>query len=389
MRKFLLPLVLCLAVGNVSAQKANRKKVLRQISRVENNLSEPFNAAAPKQNILDRMAFYKVKGVSIAVVENYKIVWAKAYGWADEGKKRKLTTSTVFKPGSISKSLNAVGVLRLAQNNKVNLYKDINTYLTSWKFPYDSVAKGKKITLANLLSHTAGLSVYGGFPGYKSNAALPTIPQILDGVAPANTPAVHSLFEPGVKFEYSGGGTIISQLIITDVTHKTYEQFMYDSVLKPLGMKNSFYTAAAPNKNNLKKLATGYTKEGIPVTATFNVYPEQAPLGLWTNPSEICKYLIEMQLAYKGESAKLLNKEMAHLHLTPYIDASATMGAFIGDRNGEKYFFHDAGNEGFRGLFYGSVEGGNGVAIFVNSDEGNIILELLFSVASVYKWKGF
>jgi tetratricopeptide (TPR) repeat protein len=80
---------------------------------------------------------------------------------------------------------------------------------------------------------------------------------------------------------------------------------------------------------------------------------------------------------------------MASLQLTPYIDNSATMGAFIGDRNGEKYFFHDAGNEGYRGLYYGSVDGGNGLVVFVNSDDGNIILELLNSVAAVYNWKGF
>lgn len=112
-------------------------------------------------------------------------------------------------------------------------------------------------------------------------------------------------------------------------------------------------------------------------------------MGLWTNPSELSQYLIETQLAYKGKSSKVLNKAMATLHVTPYIDGSSAMGVFIGDRNGEKYFFHDAGNEGFRGLFYGSVEGGNGVVVFVNSDDGNIILELLFSVAAAYKWKGF
>jgi len=110
---------------------------------------------------------------------------------------------------------------------------------------------------------------------------------------------------------------------------------------------------------------------------------------LWTTPSDLAKYMIETQLAYKGKSSKVLSQRMASLHLTPYIDNSATMGAFIGNRNGEKYFFHDAGNEGYRGLYYGSVEGGNGVVIFVNSDEGNIIMELLSSVAYVYNWPGF
>lgn len=209
--------------------------------------------------------------------------------------------------------------------------------------------------MANLLSHTAGLSVYGGFPGYDIKSKIPTITQILDGKEPANTPPVVSLFEPGLQFQYSGGGIIISQLIINDITNQPYEKFMIDNVLMPLGMVNSFYSTAPPAKNELNKFAMGYTKDGALVEATFHVYPEQSAMGLWTTPKELSNYVIETQLAYLGKSSKVLNQQMANLQLTPYIDNSATMGAFIGDRNGEKYFFHDAGNEGYRGLYYGSV----------------------------------
>ncbi len=389
MKKIFLSISLCLTIGSVLAQTPFTKEIEEQIKQVENNLSGRVILNGKAANIADRMAFYNVKGLSIAVVNNYKMVWAKGYGWADEKEKLPVTTLTLFKPGSISKSLNAVGVLKLAQDNKLDIYKNINDLLKSWKFPYDSLSNGKKITTANLLSHTAGLSVYGGFPGYDAQTKTPTIPQILDGVAPANTPAVRSLFEPGLQFQYSGGGTIISQLIITDLTKQPYEKFMYDNVLKPMGMTNSFYSATPPLKSELNKYAMGYTKDGTKVEATFHTYPEQAPLGLWTTPTDLSNYIIETQLAYQGKSSKVLNQQMASLQLTPYIDNSATMGAFIGLRNGEKYFFHDAGNEGYRGLYFGSVEGGNGVVIFVNSDQGNIILELLNSVASVYNWKGF
>lgn len=377
------------ALNQAAAQSTYSPAIRDQIKQVENNLAGRVIIDKP-YNLPERMTHFKVKGLSMAVVHNYKVIWAKGYGWADEQEKRPVTTATLFKPGSISKSLNAVGVLKLAQDNQLDIYKDINEYLKSWKFPYDSLAKGKKISLANLLSHTAGLSVYGGFPGYDKKSKIPTIPQVLDGAPPANTPPVRSLFEPGLQFQYSGGGTIISQLIITDQTHQSYEQFMYDSVLKPLGMTHSFYSAAPPVKGKPTKMATGYTRAGTEVEATYHVYPEQAPMGLWTTPAELSKYLLEMQLAYKGQSSKLLNQEKARLHLTPYIDGSSAMGVFIGERiGGEKYFFHDAGNEGFRGLFYGSLEGGNGIVVMVNSDDGDIILELLTSVASVYNWKGF
>jgi CubicO group peptidase (beta-lactamase class C family) len=360
-----------------------------QIKTVENNLNERIKIDGKSYTIRERMQHYGVKGVSIAVMKDYQIIWAKAYGWADEKHKVPLTPQTLFKPGSISKSLNAVGVLRLAQDHQLDLYKDINAYLTSWKFPYDSITHGKTITTANLLSHTAGLSVYGGFPGYDAKDKIPTVPEVLDGKAPAVTPAVRSLFEPGLKFQYSGGGTIISQLLITDLTHQTYEAFMYDSVLKPLGMVNSFYSAMPPKGEQLKHIATGYTTEGKEVKATFHVYPEQAPLGLWTNPTELCNYMIEAQRAYEGKPSNVLNHETGKLHLTPYLDVSSAMGTFVTELGGASYFFHDAANEGYRGLFYGSRNGGNGVVIFVNSDEGNIILELLHSVALTYQWPGF
>lgn len=390
MKKLLLLVSLCYFLTDGVAQTTYPEHIEAQIKQVENNFSGQAIPDGKTDNILDRMIYFKVKGLSIAVVQNYKVIWAKGYGWADEREKRPVTALTLFKPGSISKSLNAVGVLKLAQEHQLDLYEDINTYLRSWKFPYDSVAKGKKITLANLLSHTAGLSVYGGFPGYSKKDKVPTLPQVLAGIAPANTPAVKSLFEPGREFQYSGGGTLISQLIITDVMHQNYEKFMANNVLKPLGMIHSFFSTCPPSRSRLKNIATAYNKDGVAVASRFNIYPEQSAMGLWTTPSDLAKYLIEIQLAYAGKSSKVLNQQMAHLHLTPYIDSSVAMGVFIGERNGGvKYFFHDAGNEGFRGLFYGSVEDGNGIIAFVNSDNGDIIIELLNRVATVYQWKGF
>ena len=389
MKKLFFTALILFSLTDLTGQVPYSNEVKAQIKQVESNLAGRLVIDGHPYNIQDRMAFYHVKGLSMAVIHDYKTAWAKGYGWADEKQKRRVTNQTLFKPGSISKSLNAVGILKLVQDNILDLNVDINAYLKSWKFPYDSTSKGKKITLAQLLSHTAGLSVYGGFPGYDAKNQIPTVPQILDGTPPANTPPVRSLFEPGIAFQYSGGGTIISQLIITDVTHQSYEQYMYDHVLKPIGMGHSFYRSAPPAKDKLGVLATGYTKDGTAVEATYHVYPEQAPLGLWTTPTDLSNYIIETQLALNGKSSKVLNRKMAQLHVTPYIDPSAALGTFVQERNGVKYFFHDAGNEGYRGLYFGSMEDGNGVVIFVNSDSGDIILELLNSVASVYHWKGF
>lgn len=387
MRKISLVVLLCYWLTAVTAQQQYSKAVNEQIARVEANLSGGIVIDGKPYSLAERMKHYNVAGVSVAVIDNYQIVWAKGYGYADKKENRKVTVNTLFEPGSISKSINAVGILQLAQQGKLDLYQDINQYLGSWKFPYDTVSHGKKITTAQLLSHTAGLGVHG-FPGYQRDSTIPKVTDILDGLPPSNTEAVRSVMEPGKESRYSGGGVLITQQMLTDLTKQPYEDYMYDHVLRPLGMTNSSYNQP-PAASHQKKLATGYKGNGTKVMGKYYVYPEKAAAGLWTTPTDICKYLVEMQLAYNGKSSKLLNQEMVRLHVTPYGNDQAAMGTFLQNRNGEKYFVHSAGNEGFTGYFLGGLTNGKGVALFVNSEDGYVLLELLNSIALVYNWAGF
>jgi CubicO group peptidase (beta-lactamase class C family) len=357
--------------------------IAASIAQVEQNVGQP---GQPGQTLEERMKSYHLNGLSIAVIRDYKIEWVKGYGWADKETDRPVTPQTLFQAASISKSLNAVGLLLLAQDGKLDLYTDINHYLSSWQFPYDSLSKGKKITVANLLSHTAGLSIHG-FPGYAAGDSLPTVPEILDGKRPANTGAVRSMFEPGLKSEYSGGGTTITQLIVMDITHQPYDRYMNDSVLQPLGMSGSFYTQPPPS-DRTAMLATAYQADGKPIPGRYHVYPEEAPAGLWTNPTDLSKYIIETQLSYQGKSAKVLSRQYTRLRLTPYIDPQAALGVFIQDEDSVRYFGHGGGNEGFRCQYYGSMEGGYGVVVMINSDSGGILQEVINSVARVYGWRG-
>lgn len=387
MKKLLLTLSLCSVIGSLFAQTTYSKEVEEQIKQVENNLSSRLILNDKPDNILDRMAHYNVKGVSIAVIENYKVIWAKGYGWADENEKRPVTPSTLFMPGSISKSINAMGILKLVQDKKLDLFTDINTYLTSWKFPYDSISNGKKITLSHLLSHSAGLSFHGS-DGYSRTAKIPTLQQILDGEPPSSSLKIRSDFEPGLYHQYSNGGIVITQLMLTDVTKQPYEKFMYNTVLKPLGMTNSFFNQPPP-KNKVKLLATGYNEDGTELATKYNIIPEQAAGGLWTTPSDVSKFVIETQLALEGKSSKILSTDMTKLQLTPTVDPVSALGVFIDKRGDTKYFTHDARNYGYSGVYYGSMEGGNGVVIFTNSYNVGLLPELANSVASVYKWKEF
>jgi CubicO group peptidase (beta-lactamase class C family) len=380
MKQFILPLLLLIQLTTFA--QTDKEKILQ----VEKNLVGSIQLAGETSwTLSERMAYYKIPGLSIAVIQNFRIIWAKGYGWADDSLKTPVTTQTLFQAASISKSFNAVGILKLVQDKKLDLYTDINTYLTSWRFPYDSLSKGKKITIANLLSHTAGLTVHG-FRGYQRGTPLPTIVQILIGEKPANSEPVRSMFEPGTKAEYSGGGTTISQLIVMDVTHRPYADYMKKEVLQPLGMTASTF-AQPPADVRPALLATGYDADGKAIEGNYHIYPEDAAAGLWTNPTDLSKYIIETQLAYIGKSAKVLNQASTILRLTPYLNKGAALGVFI-NTDSSGYFGHGGGNEGFRSQYYGSLKDGNGVVVMVNSDNGNILPEVINSVAKVYGFDG-
>ena len=378
---------------SLQAQQGNptySAAVEEKIKQVENNLSGGMHIqdSVNTWNLLKRMKESGIFGVSIAVIHDYKLEWARGYGLADVAGNNAVTTQTLFQAASISKSLNGVGVLKLAQEKKIDLYADINNYLLpSWKFPYDTVSHGKKISVANLLSHTAGLTVHG-FAGYAKGDSIPAVTQILNGERPANSAAIRSHEEPGKRSEYSGGGITISQKIVTDVTHKAYDEYMWKEVLQPLGMVSSSYTQP-PAKDKEKFLSTGYRGNGDAIEGKYHIYPEQAAAGLWTNPTDLAAYIIETQLSLQGKSNKVLNTEMTKLRLTPYIDANAACGVFITEKGGVKYFSHGGANEGFRCQYYGSMDGGNGVVVMVNSDNGRILEEIVNSVATVYGWKDF
>jgi CubicO group peptidase (beta-lactamase class C family) len=372
-------------------QTTYSKEVEEQIKQVQNNLAGRVKVEGEHWNILDRMAYYKFNGVSIAVIQNYKVVWARGYGWADVKEKRPVTENTLFQVASVSKSINSMGVLKLAQDKKIDLNTDINQYLTSWKFPYDSVSHGKKITTLNLLTHTGGIT--SSAPEYVFKDTIPALIQTLNGEASPSrfvystvVPA-RSITEPNVKFQYSNNGIGITQLMVSDITNKPYEQYISEVVFKPLGMMHSCYTADSI-KSQKQILATGYLN-GVEIPGKHVIIPTIAAGGLWTTPTDLAKFIIELQLSYQGKSNKVLSQEMAKRMLTPYIETIAP-GVFLKEVNAGKYFEHSGSLPGFNSQYYGSMEGGNGVAVIVNSGSSSVFIqEIINSVATVYNWKDF
>jgi len=380
----------CILLGGM--MDAHAQITAEKIKAVENNLGGWVKIAdSTGWNIKDRMAFYHVNGLSIAVIDNYKIVWAKGYGWADTAEKRPVTTSTLFQPASVGKSIHAMATMKLVQDGKLDLNRDINDYLRSWKFPYDTASHGKKITTRELLGHMAGLSVHG-FDGYKWGAPLPGIIQILNGQPPANNEAVRSVFEPGKRFEYSGGGYTISGLVDQDITGQPYAKYVARTVFKPLGMKNTFYQSQLAG-NGKSNLATAYRYDGHAIGCKYHIYPEEAcGAALWSTPTDMAKFLTELQLSLINKSNKILSAASVRQLLTAQSKEGNALGFFIEKKGDETYFHHDGLNEGFVADYTASVKDGKGVVIMANTDLAayiDITEEITNSVATVYGWKGF
>jgi len=368
---------------------AGQTPVQARIERVEKGLLPVvLIKGEPGWDIQQRMKHYKVPGVSIAVINNFKIEWAKAYGIKDTETNEPVTTETLFQAGSISKPVAAMAALKKVEQGKISLDEDINNKLTTWKLPDNEFTAKKKVTLANLLSHTGGLTVHG-FPGYAPDEKIPTLPQILDGAPPANTPAVRVDFEPGSRFRYSGGGITIAQLAIMDIEKKPYPQIAQETVLGPLNMTSSTYQQPLPDDTR-KKTATGYRNDGKAVIGKIHVYPEMAAAGLWTTPTDLAKFAIESQLSLAGKSNKVLTKEMTAKMVQPFIETGPCGLGFFNEKHGDAiYFGHGGADEGFRAQLLVSRDKGYGAVVMVNSDNGQIMNEIIRSIANEYKWEEF
>ena len=334
--------------------------------------------------LTDRMAALHVPGVSIAVIHDGKIAWAKGYGAVSIGGSP-VTPDTLFQAASISKPVTAMAVLHLVQTGKLNLDTDVNQYLKSWKVPANEFTEKTKITLRELLSHTAGMTVHG-FPGYASDAPLPTLVQVLNGTKPANSPAIRVDIAPGSEWRYSGGGFVVAEQLLLDITGKPFPAFMKETVLGPAGMTHSTYDQPLP-KSRMGEAAMPYRANGEATPGGPHVYPEMSAAGLWTTPSDLARFAIELQNAVAGR-AKVLSAATAKEMLTP-IKGGWGLGIEVGGSAAHPYFQHGGANDGFQCDLM-AYDSGDGVAIMTNSDRGGQLAgEILRTIAYERKWPDF
>ncbi|MEJ0005814.1 MAG: serine hydrolase [Steroidobacteraceae bacterium] len=381
----LIGMTVASALGPVASGAADSEARMR-MEQVENQFIPSARADGNLVHptlLKKRMAELHVPGLSIAVVRDGKIDWAKGYGVIQAGGPP-VTTDTLFQAASISKPVTALAVLRLADAGRINLDHQANEYLRNWKIPETSFTAKSKVTVSELLNHTAGINIEG-FPGYLPGRPTPTLAQMLRGESPAFGPAITVTSAPGAEFRYAGGGYVILRALLTDVTGRPFEQMMRDTVLLPLGMSHSTFQQPLPTELNANA-ARPHAADGRVFERGARIYPEQAPDGLWTTASDIAHYILAVQHSLKGNG--FLAKQTVERMLTPG-KQNWGLGPIIGKDSEHPYFQFSGGNYGYISVFV-AYENGDGVAVLTNGEQGGKLgSEVVHTVAEVYGWPDF
>ncbi len=335
----------------------------------------------PRVSLATRMSQLNVNAVSIAVVRDRKLDWVRAYGFADKERNIAATPDTLFQAGSISKPIAALAALKRVDAGTLDLDRNVNEYVKSWQLPDNEFTVVHKVTVRNILNHTAGLTVWG-FPGYSRDSKVPTTVEVLDGKG--NTPPIRVYKQPDLSWRYSGGGYTILQLLLSDQSGLPFPALMRDTVLKPLQMNQSTYEQPLPE--SLRTIAaSGYDRSGKKVEGDWHVYPEMAAAGLWTTPRDLAKYVIAIQNAILGRT-HLLSAPLLHAMRTPGMNDHGLGPVITSDG---LRFGHGGADDGFQAEMTGFLDGRAGVVVMANSDNGGrLAQELILTLANLYGWPG-
>ena len=378
-------LVLLFPIGAWTAAALQEDGVDARIRAIEGP-QQPNRQGLDAYTLEEIMSLAGVPGVSVAVIEDFRIHWAKGYGIADVVTGADVDSETLFQAASISKPVAAMAVVRASEEGRFSLDDDINDVLVSWRLPGTPHTENRPVTPRTLTSHTSGTGDGFGFPGYHPGAPLPTTVQILDGEPPSNVGPVLLAREPLTAFHYSGGGVTMMELALADATGRPFPELLRAWVLGPIGMTRS--TFEQPLSAELdSNAARAHDGAGQAKDAKWHVYPELAAAGLWTTPTDLARFAIDVQRALQGQDGTVLSALAAQQMVNPVGVGDFGVGFRVSKRGQGWYFGHGGSNWGFRATLLAHKVKGYGVAIMTNGDRGGVVLdELTARVERAYGW---
>lgn len=347
-------------------------------ARVENagnqKASSSVESDSLTQIITSLMEKHHIPGVSILSINNGEIANEITIGIKQAKTDQLIDSSTMFSVGSISKVVNAVLVLKLVKEGKLDLDSDVNEYLTTWKVPLSKMTQDQPVTLRRILSHTAGFSVHG-FADYQPGEKLPTTLQILNGSGPAKNRKVKVIFPVGSKFKYSGGGTTVSQLLVEEVTGLPYAEAAETHLIKPLGLNRSTYQNPLPSSYDNIAKAHGKRGQIRALPRAYEAMPEQAASGLWTTPRDL--FAILKSLFESEHQDGLLNPELVSDMISKEENTAFGLGPKTTNRDGRLIIHHNGANDSYRAHWKVFWDDKSGYIIFTNGSNGSDLINEL------------
>lgn len=368
-------------------QTAGDADLEERIASIETNLGPRGNEdSRVRWGLESRMDNYGVAGVSVAVIEDGQVLWAKGYGVKQAGSPDPIDPGTVFSVGSVSKVATAVITLRLVDEGRLDLDRDVNEYLRRWQVPANDFTAREPVTLRRIMSHTAGLTVHG-FADFQPGEELPGIVEILDGTSPAKNPPVRVDQLPGSAFRYSGGGTTVQQLVIEDVTGLTLEEAAQRYLFEPLGMDRSTFTNPLPASHG--NIARAHGRNGAPAALPrgWEAMPEAGASGLWTTPTDYAQLIIALMASYHGEDDTFLSPEITHDMMTEVSPSTYGLGPELGGEGPTRNFVHGGANNSYRAFMSGYFDGSDGLVIFTNGTGGNELIGEIRRAVAMAGWQ--
>lgn len=369
----------CVVSEEGTSRKTNVEQGLRNTVRF-------INKNAPGFNLSDRMSTHKTPAFSATVIKNNEIDWSQAYGTLKIGSDKATSCQTLFQAASLSKPVTMMAMMRMHEAGKIDLDKNIEDYLESYKLPEGKQTTENPVTLRNILNHTSGITP-GGYVGYKQSEGIPSDLEILAASGITNSPAIEVVNTPGEQLMYSGGAYTLAELAIQEAFDKPFAAIMAEWVLKPAKMHNADFTQPLA-KSNYALVAQGHGFDGSVVEGGWHNHPEQAAAGLWANSHDLALLLIEIGKGYRGES-KVFSKSLIDTLLANPIAQHAYGFRTMGEGESQA-IVHYGGTVGYRAAMVLNLKSGDGAVFLTNSDNGSALVnELLLSVSDVYQWPHF
>lgn len=365
---------LIIILSFLGCQSSSELSLETTIQLAENSLPQSNRSITwKKKSIPEQMKYYGIPGVSIAVVENFELLFAKAYGVNKIEKSSPVTTETMFRAVGVSSQVSRFLALNFVERGILNMQEDVNQNLITWKIPDNQWAQKQSVTLHSLLKfNTAGLNEFY-MKSYAKGAEIPSLYQVLEGLPPAETPAIRVVSEPG-RYRRAENLWVVSYVVLEqlleDVAQKSFPRIASDLLFSPLGLKNTTFEQPLPERFWPQTSWGHQTKQ--PIHGAADVYPTRAAMGLWTTPTDLAHILIEMMKSYRGLSSLVASPDT----VKQLIDL-------------DRPYFQWYSNGGGYNCFYAfDARIGHGIVIMINHDAGSDLRkEITHSFFRALNWR--